>query len=402
MTQARKSDLILVGREVKLRLQAERVHTKSIVHVDWVRFTARLNSAPLPDAEDLFPSVKSHQNTALSRMLRQLREMADPDFAVSVQAKALAQQACEALGPDFSVYPEVRKGHDFYRFRWSIVRNDVECGWVGYLSSGDSPRQKSQSSTIHCNLYGTACTFAKPGFNKRLAELIRETKSTITRVDLALDLFDGIRGGMERVTQDYTSGLMDNRGRRPSCRVVGDWCNGRSRSFYTGSKEAGKESNVYEKGHQLFGRKDDSPWVRCEVRYGNKLRFLDADVLDNPDHYFAGASDWHAALVRQAGEDAKPVSIKTTARLKTESILAEVKRNTRWLLDTAAPSIALAFRYLGTDSFMELVENQKLPGRLQKFAQNEVASAYERAFKTIKGSGFGRLGFDPYQQAATT
>lgn len=400
MTRARKSDLVLDGNEVKLRLKAERIRTKSVVHVDWVRFTCRLKNAPMPDPEDLFPSVRSHDNLALARMLRQLRDMPDGDFAVAVQAKELAQQACEALGPDFSVAPEVRKGHDFYRCRWSIVRNDVECGWVGYLASGESPRQKAQASTIHCNLYGSACTFAQPLFNARLAKLIRTTEATITRVDLALDFFDGLKGGMDRVRDDYMSGLMDSRGARPGCNLVGDWCNSRARSFYFGSKEAGKQTNVYEKGHQLFGPKDDSPWLRAELRYGNKLRVLDADMLDRPADFFAGASDWHAALVREADGDASPVPVPQEKRLASESILAEVKRNARWLMDTAAPSIALAFEHLG-DSFLELVLHQKLPGRLQKFSKGEVATAYERAFKAIKGSGFGRLGLDPYQQAAT-
>lgn len=402
MTRARKSDLVLDGREVKLRLKAERIHTKTPVHVDWVRFTCRLRNAPLPSVEDLFPSHgRTFETVQRERMAKVLAEMPDPDFAVSVQAKTLADQACEALGADFTVAPEVRKGHDFYRFRWSIVRNEVEVGWVGYLSSGESPRQKAQASTIHCNLYGTACTFARPGFNHRLAKLVKETDATLTRVDLALDFFDGLKGGMERVRHDYLSGLMDNSGNRPGCNQVGDWCNNRARSFYVGSKEAGKQTNVYEKGHQLFGPKDDSPWVRAELRYGNKLRVLDADILKRPAHYFAGASDWHAALVREAEAEVSPAPVPVKPRLATETILAEVKRNARWLRDTAAPSIALAFQYLGVDAFMQLVEHQKLPGRLQRFTTTEVASAYERAFKAIKGSGFGRLGLDPYQQAAT-
>lgn len=404
MTRARKSDLVLDGNEVKLRLKAERLRTKSVVHVDWVRFTCRLKNAPLPAVEDLFPSVSpTFESVQRERMAKVLAEMSDPDFSVSVQAKALADEACEALGPDFEVEPEVRKGHDFYRFRWSIVRKStkVECGWVGYLSSGESPRQKAQASTIHCNLYGTACTFAQPLFNLRLAKLIRDTDATITRVDLALDFFDGLHGGMERVRDDYMSGLMDSRGARPGCNLVGDWCNGRARSFYFGSKEAGKQTNVYEKGHQLFGPKDDSPWIRAELRYGNKLRVLEADILERPADFFAGASDWHAALVRESSGSANPVPVPQQSRLASESILAEVKRNARWLRDTAAPSIALAFQYLGVDAFMQLVEHQKLPGRLQKFTTTEVASAYERAFKAIKGSGFGRLGLDPYQQAAT-
>lgn len=396
MTRAKKSDLVLDGNEVAMRLKAARTASRGMVHVDWVRFTCKLKNAPLPSVDDLFPlPAATYADERLSRMRQALAEFADPDFATSVQAKTLAEQACEALGPDFSVYPEVRKGHDFYRFRWSIVRNEVECGWVGYLSSGESPRQQAQANTLHCNLYGTACTFARHGFNHRLADLIRATDGVVTRVDLALDFFDGISGGMERVRADYMAGAMDNSGNRPKCNMVGDWCNDRARSFYFGSKEAGKQTNVYEKGHQLFGPKDPSPWVRVELRYGNKLRVLDADMLNRPDDYFAGASDWHASALLEARASFTPETVPVAKRLPAETLLAEVRRNVRWLIDTAGPSVALAFQYLRDGHFLELVENQKLPGRLQKFAQREIADTYAQAFKPFIGSGTGRVGLQP-------
>lgn len=396
MTRAKKTDLVLDGNEVKLRLNAERTHTKQLVHVDWVRFTCNLRTAPTPTIDTLFPLYQGarwsddvpHIERA-AKLAKILRELPDSDFAASAQAKALADQACEALGPDFSVFPEVRKGHDFYRFRWSIVRNDVECGWVGYLSSGDSPRQHAQAKTIHCNLYGTACTFAKPGFNQRLAAIIDRTEATITRVDLALDFFQGFAGGMDRVQADYKAGLMNHHGKEPVCNMVGDWCNGRSRSFYFGSKEAGKQTNVYEKGHQLFGPKDDSPWLRAELRYGNKLRVLPSDILRRPSDFFAGASDWHAFMLTEAGAHASPEPVRTTQRLSVETVRAEVTRNVRWLLDTAAPSMAAAFQFLGSE-FLELVTHKQLPGRLQKFTVDEVRNTYAQAFKKItSASGAG-------------
>lgn len=401
MTRARKADLVLDGHEVAMRLKAERSHSRGFVHVDWVRFTCRLRNAPLPAVEDLFPSDATYADARLARMLQQLRDMSDPDFSAAVQAKELAQQACEALGCDFTVAPEVRKGHDFYRWRWSIERNGVECGWVGYLASGESPRQQAQAQTLHVNLYGTACTFAAHGWNHRVADLVRSVDAVITRVDLALDFFDGFSGGMARVQSDYMSGLMDSRGLRPSCNQVGDWCNGRARSFYFGSKEAGKQTNVYEKGHQLFGPKDDSPWVRIELRYGNKLRVLDAEILNRPDDFFAGASDWHASSLRELSTKASPQPIKVNARLALESVTAEISRNIRWAMSTAAPTLALLFKHADEDMFVNVIEHQKLPGRLSKFTETEIASTFQRAFKRLKGSGFGRLGLDPYQQAAT-
>jgi phage replication initiation protein len=405
MTRAKQTDLVLDGNEVKLRLKAERLKTRTPVHVDWVRFTVALRNAPVPSVDDLFPRHNGARWTdelqhmdRYARLCKLLRDMPDGEFAASAQAKTLAEQACAALGPDFSVYPELRKGHDFYRFRWSIVRNDVECGWVGFLSSGESPRQQAQASTIHCNLYGTACTFAQHGFNDRLAAVVDKTDAKVTRIDLALDFFDGMPGGMERCVDDYKAGLMDHHGNRPSCNQVGDWCNargGKGRSFYWGSKEAGKQTNAYEKGIQLFGPKDESQWLRIELRYGNKLRELSSDMLRRPADFFAGASDWHASILREAEAQFVPEPVPTRPRLAVETLLAEVKRNVQWVRDTAAPSLALAFQFLGADQFIELVSHQKAPGRLQKFTTNEIQSAYTRAFARSTGSGYGRVGLQP-------
>jgi phage replication initiation protein len=402
MTRPRKSDLVLDGRDVMLRLKAERQAIKGLVHVDWVRFTVRVKNAPIPTVDELFPPTGlMFIDARRERLAKVLQSIPDGDFAISAQAKTLADQVCQALGADFVVMPELRKGHDFYRHRWSIDRNGQEVGWVGFLASGDSPRQQAQASTIHVNVYGTACTFAEHGFNHRLAAIVRETEAVITRVDLALDFFEGISGGMERVRDDYMAGLMDHFGNRPKPNMVGDWCNGRERSFYIGSREAGKQTNVYEKGDQLFGVKEQSPWQRVELRYGNKLRILDADMLNRPDDHFAGASEWHASMLRQAGAQATPQSVPVKQKLATETLVAEVQRNVRWCFDTAGKSIALAFQHLGMDEFMRLVMHRDLPGRLQKFARSEVASVYERAFANVSGSGYCRPGLQPYEAATT-
>ncbi|MBS0497311.1 MAG: replication initiation factor domain-containing protein [Proteobacteria bacterium] len=394
--------LVLEGSEVKARLIAERVETNTPVHVDWIRFTCQLRNAPAPDVETLFPSPVlsslenplsvheeengSYEKLAFARLMRQLQQLPDSDFAPSAQAMQLAREVCETLGDGFSVASELRKGHDFYKHRWSIERNGIEVGWVGFLASGDSPRQSAQSKTIHVNLYGSACTFAKHGWRDLLANVIDDAKGVITRCDLALDFFDGLSGGMKRVESDYLSGLCDVMGKRPKCNMVGDWCNGKSRSFYIGSKEAGKQTNLYEKGHQLFGEKDASGWIRAELRYGNKLRVLSSDMLRRPQDYFSGASDWHAALLREAGAMALPEPVSCVPRLASETIEAEVTKNVRWLRDVAAPSLSLAFQHLGENSFLELVMGKGLPGRLRRFSLSEIKRAYGNAHNRVSKS----------------
>lgn len=381
--------LVIEGNEVKLRLQADRIKSGGVVHVDWLRFTCELKNAPVPVAEVLFPSpltdtLENPRSIAeqdleqyrRTKLLRILREMPDAEFAASAQAHALALKVCKALGPDFSVDPQLNKGKDFYRFRWSITRNDAEVAWVGFLASSESPKLDALAKTINVNVFGSACTFARGDWRHRMANLIEEVNAKITRIDYALDFFDGIRGGLERIRDDWHAGLMDVNGRRPKANTVGPWVDGgRGRSFYFGSKEAGKQTNVYEKGVQLFGELDATHWERVELRYGNKLRDLPVDMLRRADDFFAGASDWHQKMLAEHGKYAEGEGVKVRSKQAVQTVKAEVTRAVRWLTNTAGASVALAFEFLGQDEFLEIVTGRKKPGRLAKFSNSEISAA---------------------------
>ena len=390
MTRPSRSALVLDGNDVKVRLQAERTASKSPVHIDWVRFTCYLRNAPVPTLEQLFPKTSSVWDpvTRMEAMQKVLATIPDPEFSASTQALNLAEEVAQALGPDFTVNYERRKGHDFYRFRWSIERNGAECGWVGFLSSGESPRQQAQSRTIHCNLFGSACTFADHGWNHRLAALVDQYEGDLTRCDLALDFFDGLTGGIEGIRQNYLDGLCDVGGKGLKCNMVGDWCNGQERSFYFGSKEAGKQTNAYEKGDQLFGPEAGSPWLRVELRYGNKLRELSQEMLRRPADFFAGASEWHAFILAKADAVATPEPVKCTPRLALETVAAEAARSLRWVLSVAGPSIANLVKNAPEGAFLEMAEVKKKPGRLRNFSDTEIARAMARVwdkFSTSEG-----------------
>lgn len=384
MTRTAKNSLVLDGSEVKFRLEAERLSSKTPVHVDWVRFTCLRRNAPYVPSDLIIQDP--HQNIwdgdyRERRQKEVLRDLVDGDFDAAAQAYDLALFVSQALGPDFSVGSEYKKGHDFYKFRWCILRNDTECGWVGFLASGDSPRQKSQAMTIHANVFGMACTFAAAGWRDRLADLIESRDATLTRCDLALDMFNGFAGGMQKVLTDYNDGAMNVGGKFLKCNQVGDWSahSAGSRSFYFGSREAGKETNVYEKGDQLYGP-GVTRWMRAELRYGNKLRVLPVDMLRRPADFFAGASDWHAAALREADFEPSPSLVECAKRLPIETIKAECARSIRWLQNTAAASAAAAFAFLDDEQFLELVSHKKLPGRLAKFKRSELADQFTTAF----------------------
>ncbi len=379
----KSNDLVLDGSEVKVRLIAERNATKTPVHVDWVRFTCLLRNVPAPSVEALFPSSVSvwDDDYRKAELQKILSSIPDCDFIPSAQALDLANEVCAALGDGFSVHSEMRKGHDFYRFRWSIVRNSAEVGWVGFLASGDSPRT-SQGKTIHANIYGSACTFAAPGWNDRLASLIERNEAKVTRVDLALDFFDGFPGGIEQIKNEFDQGLTNVGGRRLKCNMVGDWSinSQDGRSFYFGSKEAGKQTNAYEKGHQLFGFFAGSSWLRIELRYGNKLRVLSADMLRRPADFFAGASDWHQAALLKAECVPVPEIVRTTGRLAIETVQAEVTRALRWARNTAGPSLSMLVQHATESQLFEVTENKLLPGRMRKFSVHEIKAAFASAF----------------------
>lgn len=343
MTRPTLSALVLDGQKIKLRLMAERSQGQSVCHVDWLRFTTNLRDAPL-DLDILFPhaadgnywDIKRHQ------VAQHLQKLEAQQFQPAAQAYSLATRIAEQLGEGFDVDPEVKKGHDFYAKRWVITLNGKEVGWVGFGASSDSPKQKKQAGTIHANLYGTACTFARPGWRTSISHLIREVQATITRIDIALDFFDGRQGGIDAIKSDYMAGLCDVGGKRPKCSMNGDWCNGAERSFYIGSKEAGKQTNVYEKGHQLFGRDSGSNWLRFELRYGNKLREIPADALEDPDAYFAGASQWHASVLseQKALQAVKPIPCET--ELALQNVEAEVRRKVNWFERVAGATFSVS------------------------------------------------------------
>lgn len=385
MTKPARSSLVIEGNKVKLRLQAERSQSGSAVHIDWLRFTADTRWLDAGNEDKLFPPVGYFDGNywevkekERNYTLQQLRK--EEMFSSAMQALELAESVVKVLGPNFQVETQIDKGHDFYAHRWSITHEGKEAGWVGFGASGDSPRQRRQAETIHVNLYGMACTFAQNGWQREIRALIERVQARITRIDLALDFFDGYpAGGIEAVKHDYEAGRCDVGGRRPKCAFAGDWCNGHSRSFYVGSKEAGKQTNVYEKGHQLFGAESGEKWLRFELRYGNKLRHIPTEILTNPDSYFAGASDWHSSVLLQQ-KAVTPTHIRCNGRLPEETVDAAVKRKISWFERVAAPTFSLLLEYLGVNDLLKIIEHKKRPSSLFGFSEDHIAGAFRRIF----------------------
>lgn len=383
------SALEVDGDVVRLRLQAERQTSLTPVHVDWVRFTVLRRNVDALDIDTLFPLPK----TDILQLNQEQLELAitarrmpiddlqgEDEFIASHEAMELATSVASALGSQFVVFPEPKRGMDFYKYRYSIELNGSECGWVGFLAASNSPHQVAQSKSLHVNLHGMACTFADTGWRDKIADICDDLDGKMTRVDLALDFFDGLTGGIEAINDDYKNGLCNVGARKLKCNLVGDWNNGHDRSLYIGSRDAGKITNIYEKGDQLYGEKFNSEWLRIELRYGNQVRVLCSDMLRRPADFFMGASDWHHSMLLKADAIAVPEPVARNARLPIESIKAECARSIKWLKQTAAASLAVAFEHLGVEEFVSIVTNQKLPGRMAKFSRADIKAQMKPAF----------------------
>jgi len=154
-------------------------------------------------------------------------------------------------------------------------------------------------------------------------------------------------------------------------------------------KPASKPTST-KKAISYSGRKTPSGWIRAELRYGNKLRVLPSDMLRRPADHFAGASEWHAALLAEANALAIPQPVPCEKQLAIQTVEAEVTRVIRWVATTAGQSLALFVKYATLDQFAAMVDGLGKPGRLRKFNNHEIASAFNAAAGLVlKGASAG-------------
>ena len=392
------------GNVVKVRCEERRVAGRGCV-VDGLRFTLRVDA--LPDEEFLpdLPPVLSDNIWDEGYRLRKLKEAweeiekdAGPAAKALQKASALAARVAAILSSDFRIGP-VNKGHDFYRWRLPILFNGQEVAAVHAWSASASEKQAGQRATVNVYIHGGACTFATPGWERRMYTAMSPTDWVITRVDLAVDLFDGLQGGIESVYADYQAGGWDHLGKRPKPDSMG-WCKGHSRSLYFGDRYGGKQTNWYEKGDQLFGHDEAVErgirWLRCELRYGNKLRFLEPEMLIRPGDFFAGASAAHERYLRMAEEQlatsikAEPEAVKCHRPDALMHIEAECARVVRWVRHTAGAALKVVFDHMTDDQLTNVLQEAGTPRRLRGFGVDQVSKAFLRM--TFPGLGAANEG----------
>lgn len=141
---------------------------------------------------------------------------------------------------------------------------------------------------VYVSLNSSGCVWLQ--HHADILEDLKYYNAKITRLDLALDFFDGDYT-VELCKKMFDEGEFVSRGGKPSHNMIGDWNDeNRSyagRSFYVGKRENGKMLRVYEKGRQLGSK--HSPWVRWELELHNKDRTIPLDAFINPFPYFIGS-----------------------------------------------------------------------------------------------------------------
>ena len=88
-------------------------------------------------------------------------------------------------------------------------------------------------------------------------------------------------------------------------------------------------------------------------------------------------------MVHLADSLVVPEPVPCEARLPVETVRAECVRSLRWLKNTAAASMALAFEFLGAEEFVSIVSGKKLPGRLAKFSRAEIQAQLAPALASL-------------------
>ncbi|WP_439836396.1 replication initiation factor domain-containing protein [Aeromonas enteropelogenes] len=229
------------------------------------------------------------------------------------------------------------------RFSYRLRRGGVH----GYAHSGDI-----LIDGVCCGLiawgaanHGCFVSFSGAGcdaldFGALYRVLVRVPGVRITRVDLALDDYQGQTISYEAAVEAAKSGgFHPARGMAPKWmkieagefELIPEVVKGLTKRFgmianagcslYIGSRINGKCGRMYEKGKQLSST-EYPDWVRAEGELHSKDRVIPLDVLINPDPYFAGLYPQFAIWLDKLKESDKQVEPVRIVTFKNKYIIS--------------------------------------------------------------------------------
>lgn len=213
-------------------------------------------------------------------------------------AEGVANQIAFTLGmlfgDEYTDLQYTNKGANFYDYAWRIGGSKEPLGLVciGHR----------KSDTVLIMFYGAGCHYMPDAWEGILyGYLTHMTENPrITRIDLALDDFEGVYSSAELADLADTEGKFALTNKVPSVQHLGDWKRhmGKGRTLQVGTREGGKLYRGYEKGKQLGD--SESLWFRHEVELNNKNRYIPLEALVDPTGVFKGCYPYCAELLALA------------------------------------------------------------------------------------------------------
>lgn len=207
-----------------------------------------------------------------------------PDLSANPHIKDLLSHFCERY-LNARLDSEFRNGKNFYNTSINLLD---DCGFVAFGGNDVTIKPDGtliqREPRINFTVTGQGCS--RISHFKNLMPLLESLGGKITRVDIALDDYQGVHN-IEFAKTQYERGGYTSSGRPPKSQYIDDMGSGDGKTFYVGNRNYGKMLRVYEKGRQLGDKL--SPWVRWEVEINCKDRDIPLRVLADPQAYFVGA-----------------------------------------------------------------------------------------------------------------
>jgi len=241
----------------------------------------------------------------------------------------------QPMGKGFLGYPESD----------AIFLSGVQIGMIGFGA-------KHGKNLV--SLTGAAMSRLDVSEYSLVFEMLQAIEATITRVDLALDVFDGSLS-FDSCMKALDAGLMRAAlgGKQPEHKIyqsVGAGGVNLGRTLYIGKAGGSVMGRFYEKGLEQFsklpehvkesvsdfatyqldlpnGQKVDClKWFRAEIQLKNVDKVLEHDIFLNTDRYFAGAYKY-CNVILPTGETLRPVSIVPSGLVSLEKLIGHCKKS---------------------------------------------------------------------------
>lgn len=227
------------------------------------------------------------------------------------RAKASPDAALEALRGGLGSYGD------------NLEAKRRKSGWKGYTHSADLSLAgmhvgllafggEQQNGYLTVNLSGQGCKFVDDWADTRF-NLAKLPSYEERRVDIALDTFKR-EVTHQKVVEAYRAGLFATKGRPPSMTKIEPEDPYEGATVYVAKREADKFLRGYQKGYELVRKLPDrvshingipiDDMYRLELELKAKNAPLPEDLIENRDHYFAGAYPYLGMVL-----EAEPMSL---------------------------------------------------------------------------------------------